>query len=419
MNEFKFQKYQRKLDNCQNISKRNIYEQKIKLYSPQRYIDAKDGLLKPTPISNISEYKPNFQPNKPLLVVGYGAITEKSKNMPVVFERRDLADNDVMFEVLFVGVCHSDWHTILNEWKTSKYPVVAGHEMTGIVKGVGKSVTKFKLGDKVALSPLYNSCQQCKECKSGEEQYCENGTTETYNQYERLPTDIKEPSGSVTYGGYCNIMVAKEDFLFKFPDNLPMDRGAPLLCAGITVYNALNSLNIKQGEVLGVAGIGGLGSLLLKICQVRGICTVALTTTGWKLKDSERLGAKMAILMKDKETLDIMEGKLDYIIDTIPFKHDLDPYIKLLKTHGTLCVVGSFFCLDPDFNEIIRKGKKIQGSNTAGTRIIKEFLEFCSQSDVLPDIEIITFDKLNATRDKLVKSECKYRYVIDIKSSIK
>lgn len=385
----------------------------------KKYHNPNHALYKPTPIADPGKYQSKIDPTKPTLVFGYGAMTEKSKTMPVIFERRALKPDDVMFEILFEGVCHSDWHTILNEWKNSKYPVVAGHEMTGIVMHVGDSVTKFKPGDKVALSPLYNSCRNCKLCAAGEEQYCENGTTETYNAPDRMPFDKLEPTGDVTYGGYSNIMVVGEYFLFKFPDNLPMDKGAPLLCAGLTVYNALVELDVKPGQSVGIAGIGGLGSILITICKVLGIKAVALTTTEWKVKDSMRLGASKAVLMKDKTTLDKMEGTLDFIICTIPFKHDTDPYVKLVKTHGCVCMVGAFYSLNPDFNHIIRKGKKLQGANTAGTKVASEFLQFCSKHGIVSEIELISFDGLNETRDKLVKSECKYRYVIDVKASMK
>lgn len=422
MDNYKLQKYRSKFDNSQDQSKKNSYDNKLKYYSNVTSKNPRDNLLKPVPVTDLSNYKLNLEnnnPGKPVLAFGYGTMSEKSKNVPVIFERRALGNNDVMFEIYYEGVCHSDWHTILNEWKNSKYPVVAGHEMTGVVIQIGPGVKNFQVGNKVALSPLYNSCRKCNNCKKGEEQYCENGTTETYNQQDRLPTDKKEPTCSVTYGGYSNIMVVDEYFLFKFPDNLAMDRGAPLLCAGLTVYNAILDLKIKPGELLGVAGIGGLGSILIKMCKVMGIRTIALTTTEWKLDDAKKLGAEKSILMKDMTTLGLIENKLDYIIDTIPFKHDLDPYLKLLKIHGTICVVGAFFNMNPDFNEIIRRGKKIQGSNTAGTVVANIFLEFCSKHNILQDIELIKFDQLNDTHDKLVKSQCRYRYVIDVKSSMK
>jgi uncharacterized zinc-type alcohol dehydrogenase-like protein len=458
-NNYKLEKYKTKLLNENNSSKKKLYELKIQQYGGdppkpttityvtdeiRQFFNPTDALIKPTPIPDLSYYKPPQKQteqtqteqkqnvDKPTLVFGYGAINEKSMTVPVIFERRPLNEDDVMFDVHYVGVCHSDWHTILNEWKNSKYPVVAGHEMTGIVTAVGSAVTKFAVGARVALSPLYNSCQECKLCRSGEEQYCENGTTETYNQYDRLKTDEGYPTGPVTYGGYSNIMIAKERFLYEFPKNLPMDQGAPLLCAGITVYNALKALGVfdlaadKRGEIkIGVAGIGGLGHLALKLCKAEGIKTVALTTTQEKMEDCIKFSApgSSAIWMKDLDTVYQNQGTLDYILCTLPFKHDLDPYFKLIKVHGTMSIVGAFYSLNPDFSLIIRTGKKIEGSNIAGTVVADEFLKYCSNKtangiDVLPQIELIKFDGLNATHNNLVTSKCRYRYVIDVRGSM-
>ena len=389
------------------------------LYIPKVYeYTHNENLIKPTPIDP-NLYETNIEEGKPILTLGYGALNEYSMTMPLMFERPALGDNDVLFEVSYCGICHSDWHVILNEWKMTKYPVVPGHEMTGIVIKVGNKVKKFGVGDLVALSPLYNSCLTCEWCKRGEEQYCLNGYTETYNFNERLPEDTKPPTGPLTYGGYSNLMVAHDHFLFKLPKNLPMDRSAPLLCAGMTVYNAFISCGIQAGDKLGVAGIGGLGHLLIKIAKAKGVEVVALTTTKWKLRDSiDNLGADDAVLMKDKDKLTLMKGKLDYIIDTIPFKHDLDDYLELLRPKGTLCVVGALYSLNPDFNTVIRTGKIIRGSNISGTIGTEEFLQFCSQNLILADIEKVHLGEINNTRNKLTNSEVKYRYVLDIKNSV-
>lgn len=389
--------------------KKTKFKAKIQYYENLLKIPSQVHQWKPVlPVKDVHKF--------PILVYGMGALNEQTKN--------PLQDDDVLFEIKFVGVCHSDWHTILNEWKTSKYPVVAGHEMTGIVIETGSKVTKFKKFDKVALSPLYNSCKSCSNCKLKMEQYCINGTTETYNQYDRKETDTSLPTGPVTYGGYCNLMVCKQDVLFHFPDNIPMDKGAPLLCAGLTMFNAIIALSIpenqKENVRIGIAGIGGLGHIALKICNALKIKTVALTTSFEKLKDCKKFGTSKAIWMKNIEALEKNANSMDYIIDTIPFKHDLDPYIKLLKTFGCLCVVGSFYSLNPDFSEIIRNGKKIMGSNTAGTLVTKQYLKWTSETkmDVLPQIELITFNELNDTHVKLVENKCRYRFVIDVTKSM-
>lgn len=381
----------------------------------------KEVLRKPFPTDLVS-YKQQIIPEKPISTFGYGAMNKFSKLLPVEFDRRAPRPNDIVFEIKFCGVCHSDWHTILDEWKNSKYPVITGHEMTGICIQTGAYVTRFKVGDRVALSPLYNCCRVCNNCKAGYEQYCENDTTETYNMYDRNIGDIL-PVGPVTYGGYSNIMVADEHFVFRLPDNLPMDKSAPLLCAGMTVYGAIQTCGIRQGHKLGIAGIGGLGHLLIKIAKTLGIYVVCLTTSDWKIEDSKRLGADHAVCMNDREQLSKIEGTLDYIIDTIPFKHDLDPYLDLLKIFGTHCVVGSFYSLNPDFNKVIRKGKVIRGSNINSLKGTTDFLSFCSVAkengfDILPDIELITLDQINKTHDRLVRSRARYRYVIDVQKSM-
>jgi Zn-dependent alcohol dehydrogenases len=438
---YKISKYENKIKNTNDNDKIRKYKNKILKYKMnggnKNFADTgglsgiktiikdtsliengphRDILRKPFPIKP-DDYQVNLDMNNPIPVFAYGAINNKSKLLPVEFDRRAPRDDDVVFKILFCGVCHSDWHVIMDEWKNTKYPIVTGHEMTGIVIGLGKKVSNFNIGDKVALSPLYNSCGICDNCKNSHEQYCENDATETYNMPDRGPGDIK-PVGPITQGGYSNIMVVNEKFLFKFPDNLPMDSGAPLLCAGITVYNAVKTLGIQPGQVLGVAGIGGLGSTLLKLCRILDIKTIALTTTEWKLKDSLRLGAQKAVLMKDRETLEKMEGTLDFIIDTIPFAHEIDDYLKLLKLFGTHCVVGAFFSQNVDFNTVIRKGKIIRASNIGSIRETTDFLNFCSRNNFYPEIELIQFDKLNETRDNLLKSKAKYRYVIDIENSM-
>lgn len=369
------------------------------------------------------------QPND---VVGFGVQSEHAAPEPMKFQRRPLEPEDVLFDVHFCGVCHSDWHTMKNEWNTTKYPIITGHEITGIVTSVGDAVKEFKAGTRVILSPLYNSCRACRACENFEEQYCEKGTTETYNQYDRLPTDIKDPTGPVTQGGYSNAMVVHQRYLFHLPDNLPMDRAAPLVCAGLTVFGMITRFLEDQEKAgkkpntrrVGIAGIGGLGHMALKICKALGIGTViALTTTEWKVKHAKETATR-ALLMKNLAEVEKLEGKLHMVLCTIPFRHDMDPYVNLLQSPGgTAAIVGLLMANTVEFDVLVRKGLKLQGWNTGGTALIQKYLQWTSAmlekgEDVLPDIESITFEQLAGTRAALLRSECKFRFVIDVRKSL-
>ena len=419
---YKFHKYQTKMNNISDPSKKNIYLQKMKYYLNLEEKVPTKNLKKPEPLK--MKYERNINIMNPINTIGYGVMKEGELLQPISFERRPLRKHDVLIEIYFCGVCHTDWHIILNEWKNSTYPVVAGHEMTGIVLEVGSSVTKFKKNSKVALTPNYNSCRICERCNDREEQYCLNGATHIYNANDRLVEEEKrnvKPTGPTTYGGYSNLMVVDEYFLFSLPEGMPMDRSAPLLCAGLTMYTPIKNLKIKEGQKLGIAGIGGLGHLGIKIGKAFGARVTALTTTLWKLKDSKRLGADESILVKDTIQMKKNENTLDFIIDTIPFAHDLNPYINLLKTKGILYIIGPLFPQIADYSNIIPNGKVIMGSNTGGTFDTEEMLKFCSTNNILPEINIISFEELNGTHDELIKSseKAKYRFVIDVSSIYK
>lgn len=437
--DYKLKKYQEKIDSTKNESKKQTYSLKLNQYKNMKGGELKQGdinpnnsvsetsivkigsrteiLRIPTPINPVQYHPQMNQQNNSFNVFGYGAINKYSKLIPVEFDRRQPREKDVVFEIKFCGVCHSDWHVILDEWKNSKYPIVTGHEMTGIVTQVGSGVTRFKVGEKVALSPLYNSCRHCENCNAGYEQYCKNDTTETYNMYDRLPGELKQ-RGPVTQGGYSNVMVADEYYVFKLPENLPMDRAAPLLCAGTTVYSTILINRMQPGQTLGIVGIGGLGHLLIKIAKAMGIRVIAITTTEWKLGAAKELGADDSVLSKDLEKLEKMKGTLDFIVDTIPFRHDINKNLELLKLFGIYTIVGCFFDIDTDGNEMIREGKVIRGSNIGSIASTTQFLDFCSKHNILPETQTITLDQVNGTRDKLVKSEARFRYVIDIDASM-
>lgn len=433
--DYKIQKYQNKLNGTNDQIKRSVYQKKINMYGgmvggkyvrdeikEQQAKADKESLKAPEPIDP-AKYQLSFDPNSKITCLGLGAMSPGSVQ-PVIFERRAPRTTDVVFEVLFTGCCHSDEHTIRNEWKVTQYPVICGHEMTGRVIYVGaEAAAEFKKGDIVAMSPTVISCRTCTQCNEGFEQLCENQTSEAYNFPDRREEEIGKPvkpTAGLTRGGYSNIMSVHYKYLLKLPPGMPVDRSAPLLCAGITMYGAMKYLyddkgkRLGQGHKVGIAGVGGLGSIGVKIAKALGAEVVGLTRTPWKLQDLPRLGASKGILMTDKEQIDANDSTLDFIINTIPFPHDLDPYVQLLKAKGTMCVVGSFFPMKTDFNDIIRKTRTIKGWNVAGIADCQELLNFCATNNILPDIELISAKQKNQTRERLVKSQVKYRFVIDM-----
>lgn len=374
------------------------------------------GLKKPS-FYSLAKYELDINNPVKIGALGYGTTARDVPLALMDFERRAPYDDDVVIKILYCGVCHSDWHVILNEWKNSKYPVIVGHEITGQVLKVGKNVNRFKVNDKVAVGPNYNSCRKCSQCKSGFEQYCLNDVTEIYNMPDRKLDEIgkdKKPTGPITYGGYSNVVVVNKNYVVKLPDNAPLDRAAPLLCAGATMYTPLKYLNIQKGHRVGIAGIGGLGHIGVKLAKAMGAEVIALTHTPAKVQSSLDLGADKSFLIADMDKLKPYEATFDLIIDTIPFNHDLMPYINLIKPNSTLWIVGSFFTMATDFDLVNRKGRIIRGSSTAGIPDTQKLVDLCVANNIYPDIEIINMQDINATHEKLLLSQVKYRYVIDM-----
>ena len=303
----------------------------------------------------------------------------------------------------------------MGDWE-SDFPLVPGHEMAGRILKIGNDVTKFKVGDYVLVGTMLDSCGFCNKCKSNLKQYCENDATWTYNGRERNPGDI-EPTGNLSYGGYSCIIVSNEKFVYKLPTNIDIKNAAPILCAGITVYWPLKQMDIK-GKTIGIAGIGGIGHMGVKLANKIGAKVIALTTTKWKLSDSiNNLGAIDSILMTDKQKLEEYNGKLDCILSTIPQAHDLGPYINLLKFNGTLWIVGALFPFD-DFDPgmLSEINGILRSSIIGGVKDTEELINFCSKNNIQPDVEIINAKDINGTYKKLLKSQVKYRFVIDINS---
>lgn len=340
----------------------------------------------------------------------YAATDAKSDLKPYSFERREPGADDVMIEITHCGVCHSDIHQARNEWGGSVYPMVPGHEIVGKVTKVGANVKNFKIGDLAAVGCMVDSCHKCSSCNEGLEQYCENGFTGTYNGDDKK-------SGGRTYGGYSDHIVVDQSFVLKMPTNLDLAAAAPLLCAGITTYSPLRHWNVKKGDHVGIVGLGGLGHMGIKLARAFGAHVTMITTSPDKKKDAEKLGAHDVIISKDPKQMEAATGTFDYILNTIPSPHDVNPYVNLLKRDGVMTIVG---CLEPlpaiQGAPLILGRKSITGSVIGGIKETQEMLDFCGKHGIVSDIEIIPIQKINEAYGRMLKSDVKYRFVIDMQS---
>lgn len=341
----------------------------------------------------------------------YGAQSAKDQLKPLEIKRREVGSDDVNIDITFCGVCHSDIHTVRNEWGGSNYPVVPGHEIIGRIASVGKNVKNFKEGDLVGVGCMVDSCQECQQCKNDLEQFCENGSTSTYNSVD------KHMEGQRTYGGYSKNIVVNKEFVLSIPENLDEAATAPLLCAGITTYSPLKHWNVKKGDKVGVIGLGGLGHMGVKIANAMGAHVVMITTSPAKAEDAKRLGAHEVLISKNQEDMDKQKGTFDFILNTIPVGHKMDPYIALLKTDATMVLVGAIEPLDPFSGAgIILGRKRIAGSLIGGIKETQEMLDFCGEHNIVSDIELIDIKDINEAYDRVVDADVKYRFVIDMAS---
>jgi len=341
------------------------------------------------------------------LTKGYAAQAANEPLKPFSFKRRDPLPNDVQLDILFCGVCHSDLHMARNEWSGTNYPCVPGHEIIGRVSKVGRDVKKFKEGDLGAVGCLVDSCRTCPECEEGLQQYCP-GTILTYNSKD-------EHTGGFTYGGYSKHIVANQDFVLQVPANLDPAAAAPLLCAGITTYSPLRHWNIQAGQKVGVVGLGGLGHMAVKIAHALGAHVVLFTHSSGKTADAKRFGADEVVLSRDEDAMNKHTRNLDFILDTVSAKHDFGAYLNLLKRDGTMTLVG----LRPedttlDSFPLIRYRRRLAGSLIGGIPETQEMLEFCSKHGFACDIEKIRMDQINEAYERMLKSDVKYRFVIDL-----
>src|SRR6266496_476474 len=342
----------------------------------------------------------------------YSAVSETSPLAPATIPRRDPNEHDVQLEILFCGICHSDLHSVRNEWSEfmpTVYPIVPGHEIVGRVTKVGSAVTKYKPGDLVAVGCLVDSDRTCPQCKAGFEQYCPNLTL-TFNSPDKY-------LGGVTYGGYSASIVVDEHFVLRVPPNLNVAGAAPLICAGITTYSPMRHWGVSKEKKVGVVGLGGLGHMAVKFAHAFGAHVVVFTTSPHKKEDALRLGADEVIVSRNANEMKKHEGSFDFILDAVSADHDVNAYLNLLGVNGNLTLVGApAEPLDvPAFSLIVRR-RSFSGSMIGGIPETQEMLDFCGKHNITGDVEVIPIQKVNEAYERLLKSDVKYRFAIDMES---
>jgi uncharacterized zinc-type alcohol dehydrogenase-like protein len=347
-----------------------------------------------------------------MTVKAFGAYAGDKLLEPIDIERRQPGQRDVQIDIAYCGVCHSDLHTVRAEWEETLYPCVPGHEIVGHVTAVGAEVAGFKVGDTVGVGCLVNSCQHCKACDQDLEQYCDNGIVATYNSV------IDEPPGH-TLGGYSQRIVVDEKFVLRIPHPSEQLAGvAPLLCAGITMYSPLRHWKAGPDKKVGIVGIGGLGHMGVKLAHAMGAHTVAFTTSDGKREDAKALGADEVIVSRNAEEMEAHANSFDLIIDTVAASHELDAYSNLLKLDGTLVLVGvpEHPHPSPSVSPLISKRRSIAGSLIGGLAETQEMLDFCAANGIVSEIEMIPIQKIDEAYNRMLKSDVRYRFVIDIAS---
>lgn len=340
----------------------------------------------------------------------YGTDGAKKDLKPLEINRRDVTKEDIKIDILYCGVCHSDIHAARNDWGNSSYPLVPGHEIVGKVTEVGSDVKKFKKGDVVGVGCMVDSCQECSACKDDLEQFCEVGMVGTYNGKDKH-------TGKQTFGGYSTQIVVREEFVLKVPESLDLKKVAPLLCAGITTFSPLNHWKIKKGDKVGVIGLGGLGHMGIKFAHAMGAETIMITTSPEKAGDAKRLGADSVLISKDEKEMEKHQSSFDFLLNTVPVKHDINPYLKLLKRDSTMVMVGAIEPLEPMHGgNLIMGRKRVAGSLIGGIKETQEMLDFCGEHNITPDIEMIEMKDINTAFERVIDSDVKYRFVIDMQS---
>ena len=341
---------------------------------------------------------------------GYAVQSATDSPAPFDYEHREPGPHDVHLAIDFCGICHSDIHQARDEWNNAIYPMVPGHEIVGTVKAVGAEVTKFKVGDLAAIGCMVDSCRECESCKAGDEQYCDRQQTVfTYNS--------KDKQGNITFGGYSDNIVADEAFMLKVPANLDPAAAAPLLCAGITTYSPLKHWKAGPGKKIGIVGLGGLGHLGLKFSHAFGAHTVMFTTSPGKVEDAKKLGADEVTVTREANWHEAHLRTFDFILDCVSAEHDITPYLEMLKRDGTYCTVGvPEEPIKIHAFGVIGNRTSITGSAIGGIAETQEMLDFCGEHNIVSDIEMTSYDKLEEAWTRVVKADVKYRFVLDAKT---
>jgi uncharacterized zinc-type alcohol dehydrogenase-like protein len=357
-----------------------------------------------------------------LKAVGFAAKHSFTKLKRFEFERARARANEVELQVLFCGVCHSDIHQVKNEWSNTVYPCLPGHEVVGRITRVGSAVMSHRVGDIVGVGCMIDSCGSCGPCKAGDQNYCEgpNSWLATYNgpmiPAAKAPGQVNSYGRDNTYGGYANNLVVKESFLLKIPSGLRPEVAAPILCAGVTTYSPMKHWGVKAGQRVGIVGFGGLGHLACKIAKALGAEVTVFTRTSEKLDEAGRFGID-AVLEKDKEAFGRLKSSFDFILSTVPEKHDVNPFVELLKRDSTLCVVGALEPLEPVNNmQVAFHRRQVAGSLIGNLADTQEVLDFCAQHGIGPDVELINIEDVNDAYDSVENGDVRFRYVIDMAS---
>ncbi|RKR06680.1 putative zinc-type alcohol dehydrogenase-like protein [Kushneria sinocarnis] len=347
----------------------------------------------------------------PTQVQSYAAYAADTPLSHYRFERRDLRADDVAIDILYCGVCHTDLHFARDDWGMTSFPIVPGHEIVGRVTGVGSEVTGYQVGELVGVGCMVDSCRQCSACSDGLEQYCENGFTMTYGSVD--PHD-----GTMTQGGYSDAIVVSERFVVRMPEGIDLPSAAPIMCAGITTYSPLKHYGVKPGHKVGVIGMGGLGHMGVKLAKALGAEVTIFTRSESKVAEAKRQGADHVVISSDESQMAEVAETFDFMLDTVPVQHDLNPYLNVLRYDGTHILVGLLEPIDPAVNggSLIFKRRVLAGSLIGGMPETQEVLDFCAENGITCDVEMINIDQINEAFERMQKGDVKYRFVIDMAS---